>query len=132
MTSLKPTLPNPDIHTKKIPFFLLLMSASFSLMLVPGVVLIEPGWLSFFTQHRKYGYLVILVAQNDRMLDRQVRALIEYEEIHRKVSNFGVFGAILKTICRKEVFFSVRRWYPLKERVGLYMFVPKKKIFSFV
>lgn len=87
------------------------------------------GWLSFFTQHRKYGYLVILVAQNDRMLDRQVRALIEYEEIHRKVSNFGVFGAILKIICRKEVFFSVRRWYPLKERVGLYMFVPKKKYF---
>ena len=87
------------------------------------------GWLSFFTQHRKFGYLVILVAQNDRMLDRQVRALVEYEEIHRKVSNFGIFGAILKIICRKEVFFAVRRWYPLKERVGLYMFVPKKKYF---
>lgn len=87
------------------------------------------GWLSFFTQHRKYGYLVILVAQNDRMLDRQVRALVEYEEIHRKVSNFGIFGSFLKIICRKEVFFSIRRWYPLKERVGLYMFVPKKKYF---
>ena len=47
MTSLKPTLPNPDIHTKKIPFFLLLMSASSSLMLVPGVVLIEQGGLVF-------------------------------------------------------------------------------------
>lgn len=87
------------------------------------------GWLSFFTQHRKYGYLVVLVAQNDRMLDRQVRSLIEYEEIHRKVSNFGFFGSFLKSILHKEVFFSVRRWYPLKERVGLYMFVPKKRYF---
>lgn len=87
------------------------------------------GWLSFFTQHRKYGYLVILVAQNDRMLDRQVRSLIEYEEIHRKVSNFGMFGAILKAILHKEVFFSVRRWYPLKERVDLYMFVPRKRYY---
>lgn len=87
------------------------------------------GWLSFFTQHRKYGYLVILVAQNDRMLDRQVRSLIEYEEIHRKVSNFGVFGAFLKAVLHNEVFFSVRRWYPLRERVGLYMFVPKKRYY---
>lgn len=87
------------------------------------------GWLSFFTQHRKYGYLVILVAQNDRMLDRQVRSLIEYEEIHRKVSNFGLFGAFLKALLHKEVFFSVRRWYPLKERVDLYMFVPKKRYY---
>lgn len=87
------------------------------------------GWLSFFTQHRKYGYLVILVAQNDRMLDRQVRSLIEYEEVHRKVSNFGLFGAFLKGILHKDVFFSVRRWYPLKEKVGLYMFVPKKRYY---
>ena len=39
-------------------------------------------WLSFFSQHRKYGYEIILVAQFDRMLDRQIRSLIEYEFIH--------------------------------------------------
>lgn len=87
------------------------------------------GWLSFFTQHRKFGYLIILVAQNDRMLDRQVRSLIEYEEVHRKVSNFGFFGKVLKTICLKDVFLAVRRWYPLKERVDLYMFVARKRYY---
>ena len=87
------------------------------------------GWLSFFTQHRKYGYLIILVAQNDRMLDRQVRSLIEYEEVHRKVSNFGFFGKILKAFCFKDVFFAIRRWYPLKERVDLYAFVAKKRYY---
>lgn len=84
------------------------------------------GWLSYFTQHRKYGYHIVLVAQNDRMLDRQVRSLIEYENIHRKVSNFGIFGSVLKTLLHKEVFFSVRRWYPIKEKVDLYCFVARK------
>lgn len=51
-------------------------------------------WLSFFTQHRKYGYDVILVAQFDRMIDRQIRSLIEYEYKHRKVGNAGKFGAL--------------------------------------
>ena len=35
------------------------------------------GWISFFTQHRKLGYRVILIAQFDRMLDRQIRSVIE-------------------------------------------------------
>ena len=30
-------------------------------------------WCAFFTQHRKLGYEVVLVAQFDRMLDRQIR-----------------------------------------------------------
>lgn len=88
------------------------------------------GWLSFFTQHRKYGFLVVLVAQNDRMLDRQVRSLIEYENIHRKVSNFGFFGKVLKTVLLgQEVFISVRRWYPLKEKVDSYWFLANKKYY---
>lgn len=88
------------------------------------------GWLAFFTQHRKYGYLVILVAQNDRMLDRQVRSLIEYENIHRKVSNFGIFGKALKAfLLGQEVFISVRRWYPLKEKVDSYWFLAFKKYY---
>ena len=30
------------------------------------------NWLEFFTQHRKYGYDIILIAQFDRMIDRQI------------------------------------------------------------
>ena len=52
-------------------------------------------WCSFFTQHRKLGYEVVLVAQFDRMLDRQIRSLIEYEWIHRKVSNFVAVSSLL-------------------------------------
>ena len=55
-------------------------------------------WLHFFTLHRHLGYKIILVAQFDRMIDRQVRSLIEYEYIHRKVSNFGIKGKIVSAL----------------------------------
>lgn len=86
-------------------------------------------WLSFFTQHRKYGYEVILVAQFDRMLDRQIRSLIEYEYIHRKVSNFGVWGKIFSAVFLGKLFVAVQMWYPLRERVGAEWFVCKKRFF---
>lgn len=56
------------------------------------------AWVSFFSQHRKYGYHVLLISQYDRMLDRQIRAMIEYEWVHRKVGNFGLKGWILSLL----------------------------------
>lgn len=87
-------------------------------------------WLSFFTQHRKLGYEVILVAQFDRMLDRQIRALIEYEYRHRKVSNYGVVGFLMSAVFLGNLFVSVKIWYPMKEKVGSEFFIAKKKYYS--
>ena len=49
------------------------------------------GWLEFFTVHRHFGYSIILVAQFDQMLDKQVRSLIEYELVH-EVGDLGSAG----------------------------------------
>lgn len=87
-------------------------------------------WLSFFTQHRKFGYEVILVAQFDRMLDRQIRSLLEYEYIHRKVSNFGVMGWLLSIWTLGRLFCAVKMWYPLREKVSAEWFVARKKYYS--
>ena len=87
-------------------------------------------WLSFFTQHRKFGYDIILIAQFDRMIDRQIRSLIEYEYIHRKMSNFGWQGKILSLFFGGKTFISVKRWYPLHERLGSELFHAKKKLYS--
>lgn len=87
-------------------------------------------WLSFFTQHRKYGYDIILIAQFDRMIDRQIRSLIEYEQIHRKVSNFGAKGKILSLCFGGNLFVSVKVWYPMKEKVGSEFFKAVKKYYS--
>lgn len=86
-------------------------------------------WLSFFTQHRKYGFEIILVAQFDRMLDRQIRSLIEYEYIHRKVSNFGVWGKVFSAFFLGKLFVAVQMWYPLHERIGAEWFVCKPRFF---
>ena len=87
-------------------------------------------WLSFFTQHRKLGYDIILIAQFDRMVDRQIRSLIEYEYIHRKMSNFGWQGKMLSLVFGGKTFIAVKRWYPLHERLGAEVFHARKWMYS--
>ena len=88
-------------------------------------------WNSFFTQHRKYKYDIILVAQFDRMIDRQIRSLIEYEQVHRKVSNFGWRGKLLSLMLgATNLFCSVKVWYPMKEKVSSELFRANKKYYS--
>lgn len=87
------------------------------------------GWNEFFQLHRHYGFDIILVAQFDRMLDRQVRSVIEYEQIHRKVSNYGWRGWILCAFMAAPcLFVSVKMWYPMKERVGSEFFRYSKRL----
>lgn len=87
-------------------------------------------WLSFFTQHRKLGYDIILIAQFDRMVDRQIRSLIEYEFIHRKMSNFGWQGKALSLFFGGKTFIAVKMWYPLHERLGSELFHARKSLYS--
>lgn len=87
-------------------------------------------WLSFFTQHRKYGYDVFLVAQFDGMVDRQIRSLIEYNYIHRKVSNFGIGGKLLSLFGGGKLFVCVKVWYPLNQKVGSEWFRASKKYYQ--
>ena len=87
-------------------------------------------WLSFFTQHRKLGYDIILIAQFDRMVDRQIRSLIEHEFIHRKMSNFGWQGKIMSLLFGGNTFIAVKMWYPLHERLGAEIFHARKWMYS--
>lgn len=88
------------------------------------------AWLKFFSLHRHYGYCVILIAQYDRMLDRQIRSLIEYQYIHRKLTNYGMKGKFLNLIFGEHTFISVKVWYPMKEKVGQDIFHGSKKLIS--
>lgn len=84
-------------------------------------------WLKFFAQHRKLGYDVILITQQDRSLDRQIRGVIEYNYIHRKLTNFGFKGWIIRFIIHKQ-FVCIHIWYPIKERLDCEYFRINKKI----
>ncbi len=87
-------------------------------------------WIKFFSTHRHLGYHVILIAQMDKMLDKQIRGVIEYEYIHRKLSNFGKAGKLLTFFTAGETFTAVQMWYPLKLKIGTTMFRAKKKYYS--
>ncbi len=80
-------------------------------------------WIDFFSQHRKAGFDFILVAQQDRMIDRQIRGFVETEKVHRKTNNFGPFKYL-----RKPLFVCIENWYVAKQRVGAEYFFFKKKV----
>ena len=89
-------------------------------------------WLDFFTVHRHFGFHIVLVAQFDMMLDKQIRGLIEYEIIHRKVSNFGLKGWILSAVfLAPSLFVAVKIWYPMQEKVDSEFFRYSKKLGQF-
>lgn len=86
-------------------------------------------WITFFAEHRHLGYDIILIAQNDRMLDRQIRALIEYDFIHRKITQFGLKGKLLSLLTGS--FMYVKEWYPLHEKIDSNFFRADKRLFNF-
>ena len=55
-------------------------------------------WVAFFTEHRKYGYEVYLVTQDENYIDKQIRTLVEYRVLHRKVTSFKGFGKFLSIL----------------------------------
>lgn len=87
-------------------------------------------WISFFTQHRKYGYEVILITQFDEMLDKQVRALVEYEFLHRKLNNFKLFGSLLALLAGGSLFLCIQKWYCNNQQVSVSYFRGCKKYYD--
>lgn len=79
-------------------------------------------WIKFFTQHRKLGYDIYLITQQDRLIDRQIRNLAEYEVKHRKVNNFKI-GRLLPM----STFVAITYWYGVNEKLDTEFFTYKKK-----
>lgn len=88
-------------------------------------------WNSFFQVHRHYGFDVYLITQYDRLIDRQLRALIEYDRIHRKISNIGFKGKLLSLFAGGGLFIVAEQYYPMKLFTGSYFFKYKKKYEDF-
>lgn len=87
-------------------------------------------WTKFFTQHRKLGYDIYLITQFDRMIDRQIRSLVEYEYIHRRVSNFGWRGKLMSAWCLGKLYMYAKRYYPLNEKIGSTYYICRKRDWS--
>lgn len=66
-------------------------------------------WIKFLSQSRKFGYDVIFITQDRRMLDKQIRHLCEYESVFKKLNNYPILGIFLN-LFRITVFAQVRYW----------------------
>lgn len=87
------------------------------------------AWLDWLPEHRKYGYTFIIISPFDKMIDKQIRSLFEYEVIHRKANNFGFIGFLL-SLFRLKVFFAITYWYGVKTKCGLESVFALKKYTS--
>lgn len=87
-------------------------------------------WISFFSQHRKLGYHIILIAQFDLMLDKQIRALIEYEHIHRKVKNIGLQGEFVNFLLGGDAFVDVLYFKSMRMKLGSKFFSGNRSLYN--
>lgn len=84
-------------------------------------------WVEFLSQHRKYGYRIILIAQSAKMIDNQFRYLCDYEINHRKVSNMGITGSFVGALFGGKLFMRVKYLFQTNERLGMQLYVGRKR-----
>lgn len=94
-------------------------------------------WINFLSQHRHYGFDIVMIAQMDRMIDRQIRGLIENEVRHRKLNNLSFpfllfwFEILFKLFCaitHLSFFVAITYWFPVKMRLETRPFLYTKGI----
>jgi zona occludens toxin len=66
-------------------------------------------WVTFFTQHRKFGFDIILIVQADLMMDKQIRFCVENEVRHHKANRLWFLKFFPIT-----TFLTVTYWYHTK------------------
>lgn len=70
-------------------------------------------WKTFYTQSRKLGYDFILVCQEDKQVNRTIRACVEYKVVHRKANSVFPFKYLPMTI-----FIFVTYWAQTRQRLS--------------
>lgn len=88
------------------------------------------AWLDFFSIHRHFCYNIILVAQWDNMIDKQIRALIEMEVKHRRMWTMGKFGKICEIIAMRKLFIVVECYYNLHIKTGSYITIGRRSLYK--
>lgn len=91
-------------------------------------------WCSFFREHRKYGYEVYLISQDDTVIDKQIRHILQFEYEHRCVNNYKLLGRVLGVLSGGKLFIYIQRIYGLKKKdakVKVKYFQGERKYYEF-
>lgn len=86
-------------------------------------------WINFLANHRHFNYDFILICQSDKMIDKQIRCLVETEIKHRDLKNYKFFGRLLNLIFHG-CFLSIEYWYPCQLKNTSEFCIFNKKIAS--
>lgn len=71
------------------------------------------SWLDFFINHRKLGYDIYLIAQDEKQIDKQIREMFQKEIECRDVGKMKVFGKLLSLFAGGSLFVRITRDYTL-------------------
>ena len=66
--------------------------------------------------HRHFGFDVILVTQNDMMIDKQIRGVLETQVLHRNVSKYKKLGKLLSLPFGGNLFICIRSMYGMSKK----------------
>lgn len=73
-------------------------------------------WIKFLTQSRKFGYDFVFITQDGKMLDKQIRALCEYEVQYKKLNNMIYFSWL--SLFKVTLFAGISYWNGVKSSKG--------------
>lgn len=79
-------------------------------------------WCHFFEVHRHYGFDIILIAPSIKLIDKAIQYDIEYEDIHRKLKNFGMRGRLISFISGGCQFAAIRVWRTINQKESSRLF----------
>lgn len=93
-------------------------------------------WIDFMRNHRKYGYDIYLISQDDKVIDKQLRSILEYEFEHRCVNNFKLSGKLLGLLAGGKLFVCIQRSYSCgaskkQSRIAAHYFTGKELFYNF-
>lgn len=87
------------------------------------------SFLEFLSQSRKYGYKVVLIAQNLMMIDNQFRMLVDVDINHRRLGQWGRVGSVLGLLSANRLFARVG-YYCVngkhQQRTGLSWYIARR------
>lgn len=74
------------------------------------------AWIEFFREHRKYGYDVYLISQDDQVIDKQIRSILQFKVEHRSVKNYKLAGKMLAFLSGGNLFVWILSNYQIRSR----------------
>lgn len=88
------------------------------------------AWNRFFTLHRHLGYDIYFVCQYEDMLDKQIRFLVEYQFVHRKILSMGWRGFIVFLLSFGRRFACIKYCHYNNQKLGTSMLYCSRHLFK--